>query len=58
MSIVNGEMQQELICDNCGDNCGTGTWQQLQEQMKRDGWLIEKVDGAWKTYCPMCRNNF
>ena len=54
MSIAKEGGTHTLYCDNCGDNCGEGTWQELVEQKKRDGWGSRKEHGEWVDYCPAC----
>jgi len=49
-------------CDECGEDLVDvflGTFYELVEAIKREGWLIWKDNdtGEWEHYCTECRKN-
>lgn len=48
----------EVSCDGCDfseEYEVDDGWDELMEQMKKDGWVSRKVEGDWEHYCSDCK---
>jgi len=46
--------QKMVVCDNCGDGFEADSYQEAQEQMKRDGWKTKQINNKSVHYCGEC----
>lgn len=60
--ITNYCGELSIKCDSCREELSESDidvegFNELLAAIKKDGWKLEPVGGAWRHYCPDCQND-